>query len=242
MHNINFLFSFLIAQRGYFNDENGIPENSIPAFKKALRYGYAIELDVRLTKDKKIVVFHDDLLTRACGVNKIIENLTYKELLKYNLFDTKYKIPLFSEVLNLIDGKVPILIETKTIKFDGELEKILSKILDNYKGDFSIQSFNPFSIYWLKKNRPNYVRGLIMSNTKKRKTLVNLIAKSIIGDIFLRTNFISYNIKGLPNSYIEKKKKKKIILGWTIKNKENYSFAKKYCDNMICNNMEDYIK
>ena len=241
MRDVSFLYNPVIAHRGFFNNEEGIPENSIPAFKKAIRYGYAIELDVKLTKDKRLVVFHDDLLKRVCGVNKIIENLTYKELLKYNLFDTKYKIPLFSEVLELVKGKVPILIETKSLKFNGELENELSYLLDTYKGDFSIQSFNPFSIYWFKKNRSDYVRGLIISNTKKRKTLANLIAKSVIGDVFLKINFISYNIKMLPNSYIKRKKKSKVILGWTIKNKKELLFAEKYCDNVICNNMEEYL-
>ncbi len=138
MKGISFLKDKLIAHRGYHDIKKGIPENSIAAFKKAIRYNYTIELDVHLTKDGRLVVFHDNSLKRVCGVKKIIEDCTYSELLKYNLFDTKYKIPLFEEVLKLVDGKVGLLIETKIGKFNGKLEEELVKQLDNYKGDFAI--------------------------------------------------------------------------------------------------------
>ena len=242
MNKIDFLLKPLIAHRGYFNNKN-IPENSISAFKKAIRYGYSIELDVHLTKDEKVVVFHDFNLKRMCGVNKRIEDCTYDELLKYNLLDTKYKIPLFSEVLNLINGKVPLLIETKVEK-SGRLEQIMSDMLDNYNGNFAIQSFNPFSIYWFKKHRKYYVRGILSGDFKHNKTMSSLrknILKSLVVDIILKVDFISYDIRALPNSRIEKKRKYKTIIGWTVNDKKEYLFAKKYCDNMICENMNEYI-
>lgn len=243
MKNINFLKCSLIAHRGYHDKKRGIPENSIAAFKRAIRYNYTIELDVHLTKDDRLVVFHDSNLKRVCGVNKIIENCTYNELLKYDLFDTKYKIPLFEEVLKLVDGKVGLLIETKTSKFNRNLEKELSNLLDDYNGLFAIQSFNSSSILWFKKNRKGYIRGLLSSGFKHDKKISDLrknLAKSVIADIFLRTDFIAYDINALPNSYIEAKRKSKLILGWTVRNKEDYEKAIKYCDNLICENMEKY--
>lgn len=243
MKNISFLKCNLIAHRGYHDKKRGIPENSIAAFKRAIRYNYPIELDVHLTKDNRLVVFHDNNLKRVCGVNKIIENCTYNELLKYNLFGTKYKIPLFEEVLKLVDGKVGLLIETKTSKFNGKLEKELSKLLDDYKGLFAIQSFNPSSILWFKKNRKNYIRGLLSSDFKKRKDITNLkknLAKCLIADVFLKTDFISYDINALPNNYVKSKRNNKLILGWTIRTKKDYDKAIKYCDNLICENMEKY--
>ena len=144
MKDISFLTNTPIAHRGYHNSK--YPENSIAAFKNAMKYGYTIELDVHLTKDYKIVVFHDKTLKRVCNIDKCIEELTYEELSKYNLFDTKYKIPLLKEVLDLVNGKAGLLIETKVIRFNGKLEEELSKLLDNYKGPFAVQSFNIFSI------------------------------------------------------------------------------------------------
>ena len=228
----------LFAHRGYFNNEKGIPENSMPAFRKALIYGYNIELDVHITKDNKVVVFHDTNLKRVCGVNKIIENLTYEEILKYNLFNTSYKIPLLSDVLKLVNGKVVLLIETKTIKFNGRLEKQLSKLLDNYNGSFAIQSFNHYSIYWFKKNRKNYIRGIISTNPFK--VGINIF-DTILYNIILKVNFISYNLKLLPNSYISSIRKKLPVIGWTIKDEKNYNKALKYCDNEICEHMNMYI-
>lgn len=245
MKDLTFLKDNLIAHRGYHNMKNKIPENSIPAFKKAIRYNYTIELDVHLTKDNKLVVFHDDNLKRVCGVNKIIEDCTYDELLKYNLFDTKYKIPLFEEVLRLVDGKVGLLIETKTGNFNGKLESKLSSLLDNYNGLFAIQSFNPISILWFKKKKNNYIRGLLSSDFKHDKKVNNLrknLARSLFADIFLRTDFISYDINALPNNYVKNKRKSKLVLGWTIRSKKDYDKAKKYCDNLICENMNEYAK
>lgn len=243
MKNLDFLKNKLIAHRGYHDMNKKIPENSIAAFKRAIRYNYPIELDVHLTKDNKLVVFHDYSLKRVCGVNKIIEECTYSELLKYNLFDTKYKIPLFKEVLKLVDKKVGLLIEIKTSKFNGKLEKELCKLLDNYKGDFAIQSFNPISVLWFKKNRNNYIRGLLSSDFRHDKNISNLrknMAKTLLADIILKTDFISFDINALPNKYVENKRNKKLILGWTVRNKKDYDGSKKYCDNLICEFMENY--
>ena len=240
--NESFILNTVFAHRGYHDEK--YPENSIPAFKKALRYKYNIELDVHLTKDEKIVVFHDFSLKRMCGIDKKIEDLTYKQIIKYNLLNTKYKIPLLDEVLDLVSGKVTLLIETKTKMHDGRLEEKLSELLDKYNGKFAIQSFSPFSIYWFKKNRPNYLRGLLSSDFKKFKinSLKKIIARTLISDIILKTNFISFDVRALPNSYVERKRKYKPIIGWTIKDKKQYKEYKKCCDNFICENMNEYIK
>lgn len=241
MKDLSFLKKQIIAHRGYHNKENNIPENSLAAFKKAIKYGYTIELDVHLTKDKKLVVFHDYDLKRVCGINLVIEECTYKELLKYNLYNTNYKIPLLDSVLDLVDGKVPILIETKVKKYTGELEKLLSKKLDSYNGLYAIQSFNPLSINWFKKNRKNYIIGLLSYDFKNQDIcfLKRLLLKSLLCDIFLKSDFISYGIKSVPNMFVNKKKK--LLIGWTVRNKKDYDNAKDYFDNLICENMEEYL-
>lgn len=243
MKDLEFLSRNLIAHRGYHNNKKGIPENSVLAFKKAIDNNYLIELDVRLTKDKKLVVFHDDNLKRVCGVNKRVKDLTYKELLKYNLFDTTLKVPLFSEVIKLVNGRVPILIETKYHNRYGVLEKILINELSNYKGLYAIQSFYPMSLLWLKRNTKDIPIGLLSSNFKNNSnSLKKLIGKTLILDLFFKTDFISYDVKGLPSNYISLKKDKKKIVIWTIKNKKDYDLAKKYTDALICENMYKYEK
>ena len=239
MKDLEFLSRNLIAHRGYHNNKKGIPENSVLAFKKAIDNNYLIELDVRLTKDKKLVVFHDDNLKRVCGVNKKVKDLTYKELLKYNLFDTTLKVPLFSEVIKLVNGRVPILIETKYHNRYGVLEKILINELSNYRGLYAIQSFYPMSLLWLKRNTKDIPIGLLSSNFKNDlNRLKSIIGKTLILDLFFKTDFISYDVKGLPNNYLSYKRNKKKIVIWTIKNKKDYDLARQYTDSLICENFD----
>lgn len=239
MKALEFLSRNLIAHRGYHNNKKGIPENSVLAFKKAIDNKYLIELDVRLTKDKKLVVFHDGNLKRVCGVNKRVKDLTYRELLKYNLFDTTLKVPLFSDVIKLVNGRVPILIETKYHNRYGVLEKILINELSNYKGIYAIQSFYPMSLLWLKRNTKDIPIGLLSSNFKNDlNRLKSIIGKTLILDLFFKTDFISYDVKGLPNNYLSYKRNKKKIVIWTIKNKKDYDLARQYTDSLICENFD----
>lgn len=239
MKDLEFLSRNLIAHRGYHNNKKGIPENSVLALKKAIDNNYLIELDVRLTKDQKLVVFHDDNLKRVCGVNKRVKDLTYRELLRYNLFDTTLKVPLFSDVIKLVNGRVPILIETKYHNRYGVLEKILINELSNYKGLYAIQSFYPMSLLWLKRNTKDIPIGLLSSNFKNDlNRLKSIIGKTLILDLFFKTDFISYDVKGLPNNYLSYKRNKKKIVIWTIKNKKDYDLARQYTDSLICENFD----
>lgn len=241
MKNINFLTDNLIAHRGYHDLKMGIAENSMEAFKRAVRYGYTIELDVHILKDDKIIVFHDSNLKRTCKINKPISECTYDEIKNLKLFDTNCTIPLFKDVLKMVNGKVPILIETKYYPKYGYLEKKLFNCLKEYNGKIAIHSFYPKSIFWFKKNAKNIPCGLLSSDFKNSgSSLKKIIGKTLILDIFLKTDFISYNINAMPNIYINAKKSKKSVLGWTVRNKEDYDKALKYCDNLICENMKFY--
>lgn len=232
----------IYAHRGYHDIKKKIPENSLLAFKRAVRYGYGIELDVHLLKDGNVAVFHDHNLKRVCGVNKMIEECTYQELLNYNLFGTLEKIPLLSEVLLMVNKRVPILIETKVIKFNGKLEEAVAKEISSYNGEVLVQSFNPFSVRWFKKNLPNIKRGVLITDAVNNKTIniKNMTLKTLVIDFFSKANFMSYNVKLLPNKYVSFKRTRNHVFGWTIRNKEEYEFAKKYCDYLICENMDSF--
>ena len=133
------------AHRG-FHGEEGIPENSMAAFKKAKGSGYGIELDVQLTKDGVMVVHHDYDLKRTCGVNKKITDLTYRELCRYRLMGTRERIPRFVEVLREVDGKVPLLVELKMETCNRKLCKKVAKALDQYKGLYCMECFHPYAL------------------------------------------------------------------------------------------------
>lgn len=237
--NTDFLKQSLIAHRGMHSIKNRIPENSIEAFAKAIEYLYIIELDVHILKDKSVIVFHDDNLKRMTGVNKKVKD--YDKIRKLKLQNTNCYIPLLKDVLELVNGKVPIIIELKTDTKCGSLEEEIINILKQYKGQYAIKSFNPFSIYWLKKHNPEIVRGQLASNFKNEK--MNIIKKVFLKNMILnfitKPDFISYGIDGLPNRKVEKYRKTNLVLGWTITNKFEMQKAKKYCDNMICENLVD---
>lgn len=118
-----------IAHRGLF-DNKKIPENSLLAFRRAISFHIPFELDIQLTKDNVIIVFHDINLKRMCGVDKYICDMTYDEIRKFSLLSTKEKIPTFREVLELTNGSVLLDIE---IKKTNRVEFVCDKILDDLK-------------------------------------------------------------------------------------------------------------
>lgn len=235
--NLDFLFKNLIAHRGIFNNKT-IPENSIPAFKNAIKKKFIIELDIHLLKDNTIVVFHDDNLKRLTKIDKKIIDYSYEELKKIKLLDTKYTIPKLDEVLNLVDGKVPIIVELKYDRKTGKLEQELVKLLDNYEGKFVVKSFNPNSIKWFKKNRPNYIRGLLVAydyNKLKNHLLLKLFL------ILTKPDFLSESYKLYNDKRNIKIRKKYPTLVWTVRNKKIYNMIKGSFDNYICENIESEI-
>ena len=187
------------AHRGLHDSKKGVPENSMAAFKSAFEKGYGIELDLHLTADKKIAVIHDTSLKRTAGADVDICDLTAEELNNYRLEGTNQKIPMFSEVLELFDGKKPIIIELKTDKGNAaELcERVLEELKD-YKGEYAIESFDPRCILWLKKNRPEIIRGQLSQNFLKDKYkgfFFNLFLTSLITNVLTRPDFVAYNYK-----------------------------------------------
>ena len=219
MKNIDFLKRSLIAHRGVHNSH--IPENTLPAFVKCVDKNYIIELDIHILSDNTIVVYHDHNLKKLTGVNKVIETLSYAQLSKIKI-DKKYTIPMLDQVIHIVKGKVPLLIEVKDINNNSKIEEELVKILDEYKGEFAIQSMNPFVIDWFYKNRKDYILGLIVFNDLNYKVLRKYIKK---------IDFISVYKKKLPF------KSKKFIIGWTIKKESEYIKYKNLSDNLICENI-----
>jgi len=230
---------WLYAHRGYHNNKSKAPENSLPAFKLAVENGYGIELDVQLTKDKVPVVFHDYDLKRACGVDKKVAELTYKELKNYKLFKSKETIPTFREVLDCIDGKVPVIVELKIPWEPGETCRAVAKELANYKGLYCIESFNPFGLIWYKKHYPHVVRGQLSTDFIKDKIegskMQFFILKHLLFNFLTKPDFIAYHHiykKDLSFSICRKLYKVKTV-AWTIKSQQELDENKDYFDLII---------
>lgn len=224
----------LYAHRGLFDNETDAPENSIRAFKKAVDAGFGIELDVQLTKDEKVVVFHDFNLKRMCGIDKKVNELTYKELLKLTLLDTDCKIPLFEDVLELVDGRVPLIIEYKLPNSKTDICEIVDGMLQHYHGSYCIESFNPTVLLWYRINRPKVVRGILASDyvatgdVKDNHALVISMSKNLLFNFMIRPDFVAYDSRFFtnPSRQVCRKWFKALSVAWTIKSQEELELRK----------------
>lgn len=192
----------MFAHRGYHCIEKGIPENSMAAFRAALKNGYGIEIDLQLTRDGQLVVFHDDTLERICGLSDTVENLTYEELKSCRLCGTTETIPAFDEVLSLVDGRVPLLIELKIPDSSVHICSETLKKLQHYHGPCLIQSFNTMGIRWFRLHAPHILRGQLSSNLTrdplKEAWILRFLVKHLLSNFLGRPDFISYNLNDLP--------------------------------------------
>lgn len=186
------------AHRGLHQNKNIAPENSMAAFKLAVENNYGIELDVQLTKDQIPVVFHDASLKRVCGIDKNVSDCTYEEIQSFTLYHSKEKIPHFKDFLDLIDGRVPLIVELKGESNTDTLASTVASYLDNYKGVYCVESFNPLLILWYKKNRPHIVRGqLVIQSSGKERSFKIKIRDFMLGNLLFnfmtKPDFIAYH-------------------------------------------------
>lgn len=190
------------AHRGLHTKDQSIPENSLRAFGLAVENGYGMELDVQLSKDGQVVVFHDDTLNRICGVDKRVDELTCEELKKLSLAGSiKDHIPLFSEVLALVNGETPLIVELKTGKRNNELCNKTYKLLQNYKGNFCIESFNPLIVSWFRFHAPEILRGQLATIPEKyveQKPALAFLLGNCLFNVLARPQFIAYDIEKKP--------------------------------------------
>ncbi|HLO45565.1 MAG TPA: glycerophosphodiester phosphodiesterase family protein [Leadbetterella sp.] len=237
---MNWIKEIPIAHRGLHSNDSNIPENSLFAFQEAINKGFAIELDVRLTKDKQVVVFHDEDLSRMCNSSNKIAELDFNQIALFQLFSSDQKIPLFQEVLDLVDGKVPILIEIKSESPKvGEIEQSTLNTLKNYSGEYAIQSFNPFSVIWFKKNAPHVIRGQLSSSFDdiKMSPLLKILLKNLFFNFVAKPNFIAYEKEGVAKKRLKNLRNKNIpILAWTIRNEGERLKVDSFADNIIFEN------
>ena len=227
----------LIAHRGVHNNKD-IPENSIKSFKRAILKDYAIEFDIQITKDNKLVIFHDDNVKRMTGVDKNIQDMTYQEVKKLYLLDTKEVIPTFKHVLDLVDGKVLLDIEIKSTDKVDLITTLVLKELEDYNGQLLLKSFNPMIVRSLKKKTDKYSVGLLIMK-KSPNSLLNFLVNTHMIYLF-NPDFIAVSKKMLNKKFYSKHIKKYPIYVWTFKSmaevdKYLSEYPKIIC---ICNNLD----
>ena len=222
---------YVYAHRGLHG--NGAPENSMEAFRRARDAGFGSELDIHLLADGSLAVIHDHKLDRTTGVTGVIEDLTAEELKNYKLQGTDETIPLFSDVLKLYSGAAPLIVELKaTTKNVAMLCKTACKALDEYNGIYCVESFDPRCVHWLRKNRPDIIRGQLTENyfasqMSKLPWILKFVLRHQMLNFLTRPDFIAYR-------YSDRKTISNILcrklwgaqgVTWTLTSKEQYDTA-----------------
>ncbi|MEG2596325.1 MAG: glycerophosphodiester phosphodiesterase family protein [Ruthenibacterium sp.] len=183
------------AHRGLHTPDKSIPENSLLAFRAAVAAGYGIELDIQLSRDGEVVVFHDDTLPRVCGKEGRVDDYTLKQLKRFHLCGTEEKIPLLTEVLTIIDGKVPMIIELKTGPRNDLLCQNAMEILRDYHGAYCIESFDPRIVRWFKKNERRILRGQLSDAPASfvgKPPLLAFSLGNLLTNVLARPQFVAY--------------------------------------------------
>ncbi len=222
-----------IAHRGLWNEN--LIENSLPAYQNAVDNNFAIEIDLYLSSDGVLFSFHDKSLERMTGEEGNIFDKTASEIKALRLSNSEYSIPTFDEVLGLVDGKVPLLIEIKNQPDKTVVDKIVER-LKSYNGEFAIQSFNPLYIKRVKKLAPSIIRGILGTNEKEptESAFNNFIIKKMPLNFLIKPDFVSYNYKGLPLK--KRKVKNKTVLAWTVTSEKIANNVRHFTDNIIFEN------
>ena len=219
-----------IAHRG-LHDNVSVAENSLTAFERCAGSGIPMELDVRLTGDGQVVAFHDRSLARACGVDALLRERAYADISGFRLLGTDDAIPLFSQVLELVAGRAPLLVEIKGGGRTGPLESRLAALLDGYSGPFAVQSFSPRSVLWFRRNRPRFRRGQLVcdyADSLGMHPLKRFALRNMLCNPLTRPHFAAVDIRMLAGwrlNWLMKVRERMPVLAWTARTREQRKFC-----------------
>jgi glycerophosphoryl diester phosphodiesterase len=208
-----------IAHRGLHDGER--PENTCAAFEAALARGYPIELDVHVLPDGEVVVFHDDDLMRAAGVARTLAQESRTSIRSYRVFGSEQTIPSLREVLALVNGRVPLLIEIKARDAPGALGPPILALLSAYRGPFALQSFNPWALAYFHRHAPEIVCGQLGGPLKddNLKFAERLASEHLVTWLVSRAQFLNYDLRALPNRWVKGVARmfSLPLLAWTVR-------------------------
>jgi glycerophosphoryl diester phosphodiesterase len=210
-----------IAHRGLHAAADGRPENSLAAFERACALGFPIELDVRLTSDGRVAVFHDRALRRLTGARGRIEDREAGELRGLRLLRTNQRVPLLEEALELVAGRVPMLVELKAAGLPAALERAVLGALNGYGGEVAIQSFELRTVRELDRHEPPHAVGHLWH----RRTIAGT------GD---RVAFVGCHVDGAARRAVRRRREQgAVVLAWTVRSPEQADRALRFVDNYI---------
>jgi glycerophosphoryl diester phosphodiesterase len=234
---LDWLVARPIAHRGFHDEANGVVENTEAAFAAAMKHDYAIECDIQLTADGEAVVFHDEDLERVTSTKGLLIEHSVSELKQVFYRQSKARMQTLGELLDQVDGKVPLVIEIKTIWDGGQpLTLRALKILQSYKGPYALMSFDPDTVALLAEVSPYTVRGMTADRGVDAYYKMLTIPRRLELQRFshvqkTRPHFVSFNFKDLPFAPVQNIRAMGFpVITWTIKSKADEALARRYSD------------
>jgi glycerophosphoryl diester phosphodiesterase len=231
-----------IAHRGLHDSGPARPENSLAAFDAAAQAGYPCELDVQLTHDGTLVVLHDYDLERATGVARPVATLTASDLASTRLFGGDQHVPTLTEVLECVDGRIPLQIELKRPRQTAPraLARAVLETLESHggkrgqHGQYALSSFDPSTVYALRAARPGLPIGQISGLLRTADPVTRLIGRSMAANYLTHPDFISYELAALPSRVVAMwRRRGVIVLAWTVESPGDEIRARKHADHII---------
>ena len=242
MKDLTWLRKDNIAHRGFHTIDKSVPENSLLAFSNAIQKGYSIELDLNVLKDGTVVTFHDIHLKRLCNDPRFLSELEKNDLKDLRLLNTNEHIATLEEVLSLVDGQVPLLIELKPHGNVIFLCESFMKVMKDYQGVWAVFSFHPSVVRWFKKNHPKVIRGQIAEFFKDNKDISKIskyLMKSMFLNRFSKPDFVSYGIYDMPNKYLDRLMKKGMtVISYAARTQEELDFVRERYHNAVFEHFE----
>lgn len=235
-----------IAHRGLHGPD--CPENSLIAFGHAAAHGYAIELDVQLSQDGEVMVFHDEALERLTNLKGLVSDYASDLLMQTQILGTSQTIPTLSQVLDLIAGQVPLYIELKNPGASGLLEQKVHAVVSAYTGPFAIISFNPYTLSWFKKNAPQILRGQTACRLRDLEGTLHLhkgvrfLCAHFLMNWQSKPDFITYDLAALPHGLTRLLRVCTPVLTFGTQNEEDYKKALVVGHNFMFDHIGDFLK
>ena len=213
------------AHRGLHGE--GVDENTLEAFERACRLGVGIELDVQMTRDGELVVFHDEGLTRLAGDPRRVDEVDWAELKAMTLKEGG-RVPAFEEVLKLVDGRVPLLVELKSGRSNRKLCEGTMALLKAYEGRYVVESFNPLMLRWLKKHAPEVVRWQLVGAKPSYLAVMGWPGAVVLSTLSLnflaRPDFVAYDVDAVHFAApsVQRALFHTTMAAWTVRDEETW--------------------
>jgi len=237
MKDMTWIKEGFIAHRGLHTRDGVVPENTLLAFSKAIEKGFGIELDINVLKDGTVVCFHDKDLNRLCGINQELRNLNYDDVKNIKILKSNETIHSMKEVLEFVNGSVPLLIELKPFGDHELLCRKFMEVMEGYQGLWAMHSFHPKTVFWFRMNHPEVIRGQITEyfrDDEKMKKITKYLMKTMFFNPFTKPDFINYGVKDMPNKYLDHLMKKGMtIIGYASHSQKEFDMVKNHYHNSV---------